>query len=55
MDIVKRGTNAKSIYDSEICKNLIKRKSELFDVCSCKTRLLCLCAVGNDGANEATS
>ena len=41
--------------DSERCKALINNKSELFGVCTCKTRFLRLCAVGNAGADEVTS
>ena len=41
--------------DKERSKNLINSKSELFGVCSCKARFLRFCAVGNAGADEATS
>ena len=41
--------------DKERCKKLINSKSELFGTCSCKARFLRFCAVGNAGADEATS
>jgi hypothetical protein len=41
--------------DKERCKNLINSKSELFGTCSCKARFLRFCAVGNEGADEASS
>ena len=36
-------------------RNLMNSKNELYGQCSCKTRFLRLQAVGNAGADEATS
>ena len=44
-----------NLGDRDRCRTLINSKSELFGACTYKARFLRLCAVGNAGADKATS